>query len=145
MKKFTVSEDTEVVLNGKKFLLEKGDKITINEWGDRSEIFKNLLNKHKLPPPPGSEQYLDNKLWHHEYNRTWIGKDPSIEFDDRTYYPVIAVSIDHQQWMFVDGQWEKYDRHKKYTNKYDNDTRPLGGSSDLSRHLMANSPHGLSR
>jgi len=31
MKKFTVSEDTEVVLNGKKYLLESGDKIVIGE------------------------------------------------------------------------------------------------------------------
>ena len=31
MNKFIVSEDTEVVLNGKRMLLEKGDKIVINE------------------------------------------------------------------------------------------------------------------
>jgi hypothetical protein len=31
MKKFTVSEDVEIVANGQRILLEKGDKIIINE------------------------------------------------------------------------------------------------------------------
>lgn len=34
MAKFIVSEDTEVVLDGKKFLLEKGDKIMIEHCGE---------------------------------------------------------------------------------------------------------------
>jgi DNA-directed RNA polymerase subunit L len=38
MKKFTVTEDTEVVLNGKKYLLEAGDKIVINEVREWSEL-----------------------------------------------------------------------------------------------------------
>jgi hypothetical protein len=36
--KFIVSENTEVILDGKKFLLEKGEEITINERFDDGDV-----------------------------------------------------------------------------------------------------------
>ena len=38
MKKFVVSEDTEVVLNGKKFLLESGDGIMLDTGTEKQEF-----------------------------------------------------------------------------------------------------------
>jgi hypothetical protein len=41
MKKFTVSEDVEIVANGQRILLEKGDKIVINEETDLSNAIQS--------------------------------------------------------------------------------------------------------
>jgi len=52
MKKFTVSEDTEVVLNGKKYLLESGDKIVIeaasSEKYPGSKGYKRIANMDEV-------------------------------------------------------------------------------------------------
>jgi hypothetical protein len=36
--KYIVSEDTEIVLDGKKYLLEKGDIIVLEKWSGDAEI-----------------------------------------------------------------------------------------------------------
>jgi len=149
MNKFTVSENVEIVADGKRILLEKGDKIVLENSFYKSTLGK-LLGKYNLPTPPSADKFLGIELWQDEYNHTWstgaraiIDNKDRIIFDDYNYDPVIAINVNNKKWMFVDGQWEEYESRRKYTNKHDN--KPMGGSSDLSRHLSANSPHGLSK
>ena len=59
MKKFTVSEDTEVVLNGKHMLLESGDEIVLEATVDMEPIRKPDLPRHKHQskyPSPGKPE-----------------------------------------------------------------------------------------
>ena len=55
MKKFTVSEDTEVVLNGKKYLLESGDEISYEPEDEDTnlksvnKLVKKALDSGRIP------------------------------------------------------------------------------------------------
>jgi len=74
MKKFTVSEDTEVVLDGKKYLLESGDKIVLewmseedrenerlaDEWSD-GEVERNDHYMSQMMMPPTEEETEEEK------------------------------------------------------------------------------------
>lgn len=61
MKKFVVSEDKEIILSGKKYLLEKGDKIVLNE-----ENYFNIGHKN------------DSILWAWDNGKLKFSKDENF-------------------------------------------------------------------
>ena len=73
MKKFIVSEDTEVVLNGKKYLLEEGDKIAIQQAKPNKiikfnpkeliKVINALSEKRKRPDPLLVDDRPDEKVY----------------------------------------------------------------------------------
>jgi len=60
-KTYVVSENTEIVLNGEKFLLEEGDKIIINEDTTKLNKLIDLLSQNGI-----SSKYKDGIIYGEE-------------------------------------------------------------------------------
>ena len=100
MKKFIVSEDTEVVLNGKKYLLEAGDKIGV--YG------------HKVHSIPNKEdwrrQYLkDLRDSYYKMVEPFLDK---IMSTDKEGIGINAIDIGYEDWHKV----KQEDRKEKVNN-----------------------------